>query len=71
MITQLLSQLREGSAHFFTFQQRFHSLLINFGPLFADPKAFLYFARRDNNYAVSIRHDEISRVDRERPDLFR
>jgi hypothetical protein len=70
MITQLLSQPCKGGTHFFASQQRFYGLLIDFGPLLADLNTLIYLARRDDNNAVSIRHDEISRVDHEWSDLF-
>ena len=70
MIAQLLSQPCKRGSHFFAFQQRFHSLLVNFGPLFADIEALLYFSRRNDNYAVSIRHNQISGVDHEWVGLF-
>ena len=71
MVTQLLSQPRERGTHFFASQQRFHSLLINFGPLLADLNTLIYLAWRNDNYAVSVRQDQVSRVDHEWPDLFR
>jgi hypothetical protein len=71
MITQSLPQPCKRGSHFFAFQQRFHSLLVDFGPLFADIETLLYFAWRNDNYTVSIRHDQISRVDHEWPDLLR
>jgi hypothetical protein len=70
MITQLLSQPCKRGSHFFAFQQRFHSLLVDFGPLFANIEALLYFSRRNDNYAVRIRHNQISGVDHEWLGLF-
>jgi hypothetical protein len=71
MITRLLSQPRKRGTHFFAFKQRFHGLLIDLGSLLADSKTFLYFAWGDDNYTVSIRHDQIPRIDRKWSDLFR
>jgi hypothetical protein len=70
MITQLFPQPCERGSHFFAFQQRFHGLLVDLGPLLADIETLLYFARRNDNYTVSIRHDQVSRVDYEWPDLL-
>jgi hypothetical protein len=70
MITQLLSQPCKGGTHFFASQQRFYGLLIDFGPLLADLNTLLDFARRDDDYTVSIRHDQVSGVDHEWSDLF-
>jgi hypothetical protein len=71
MITHSLSQPRKRGTHFFASQQRFHGLFIDFGPLFADLNTLLYLAGRNDNYTISIRHDQISRIDYEWPDLFR
>ena len=66
MTTESLSQSSKGGTHLFAGLQCLHSQLVDLGPLFADLNALVYLVGRNYYYAIQIRDNQVSRVDRER-----